>query len=52
MIAFKNELRILLDRSVIHPSAPERKGIHRVKEYWSVMHVKAVSELSKVSPEV
>jgi len=35
-------------RSVPHHSVPERKGIHRVKEYWSVMQVKAVKGFSEV----
>jgi hypothetical protein len=35
-------------RAVPHISAPERKGVHRVKEYWSVMQVQAVKGLSEV----
>jgi hypothetical protein len=31
-----------MSKAIKHPDCPEAKGIVRVKEYWSIMHIKAV----------
>ena len=35
-------------RAVAHDKVPENSGTVRVKEYWSVMHIKAVKGLNDV----
>jgi len=37
---------ILISKAVSHPSYPDRKGLHRVKEYWSVMQINSTKGLS------
>lgn len=42
---------VIMSRAVPHPSVPEIKGVHRVKEYWSVMHIKAPRDISQPGVE-
>ncbi len=42
---------IIISRAMTHPSVPEKKGVHRVKEYWSVMHIRAPRGLSQPGVE-
>lgn len=38
---------VIINKAVSRPSVPDKSGIHRVKEYWSVMQVNAVNGLSE-----
>jgi len=47
----KNGTMVVISKSTVHPNVPERSGIVRVREYWSVMHIKAVNGLDKPGVE-
>ncbi|OXA43375.1 stAR-related lipid transfer protein 7, mitochondrial isoform X2 [Folsomia candida] len=42
---------VIISKAVPHPAVPDKKGVHRVKEYWSVMQVNAVNGLSEPGVE-
>ncbi|ODN03966.1 StAR-related lipid transfer protein 7, mitochondrial [Orchesella cincta] len=42
---------VIMSRAMTHPNVPERKGVHRVTEYWSVMQIRGPRGLSQPGVE-
>lgn len=42
---------VIMSKAVTHPEVPDKKGVHRVKEYWSVMHIRAIKSLNQPGVE-
>jgi len=42
---------VIISKAIVHHKVPERSGTVRVKEYWSVMQIKAVKGLDKPGVE-
>jgi len=40
---------VIVNRSIEHPIIPEKPQIHRVKNYWSFMVIKADTDVDEVS---
>jgi hypothetical protein len=40
---------VMINRSTEHPNVPEEPQIHRVKNYWSIMVIKADTDVDEVS---
>ena len=40
---------VIINRGTEHPNVPEKPQIHRVKNYWSFMVIKADTDVDEVS---
>jgi len=49
LIDQEKNIIVIINRSIEHPIIPEKPQIHRVKNYWSFMVIKADTDVDEVS---
>ena len=49
LIDQEKNIIVIINRGTEHPNIPEKPQIHRVKNYWSFMVIKADTDVDEVS---